>query len=146
MIKFNKILCPVDFSESADNAIAYAVKMADEDSVVELLSIIETPYTTDPMGYTNYYLNVDEIKAAMETKMQEKIEELKLKYPSYHFNAAIDMGLDPAKSILDIIVQHNCDLVLMGSHGRKGLSRILMGSVAESVMREAACPVLIIKK
>jgi len=136
----------VDFSESADNAIAYAVKMADEDTVVELLSIIETPYTTDPMGYTNYYLNVDEIKSAMEDKMQEKIKELKERYPLCHFNAAIDMGLDPAKSILDIIQQHNCDLVVMGSHGRKGLSRILMGSVAESVMREATCPVLVIKK
>ncbi len=146
MIKFSKILCPVDFSESADNAIAYAVKMADEDTVVELLSIIETPYTTDPMGYANYYLNVDEIKAAMDVKMQEKIEALQEKYPKYHFNAAIDMGLDPAKSILDTISQHNCDLVVMGSHGRKGLSRILMGSVAESVMREAPCPVLVIKK
>ena len=51
----------------------------------------------------------------------------------------------PAAQILKLAEQERIDLIVMGSHGRTGLSKVLMGSVAEGVMRKAACPVLIVK-
>jgi len=52
---------------------------------------------------------------------------------------------NPADSILENIEMFNVNLVIMGSHGKKGLSRLIMGSVAETVVRKANCPVLIVK-
>ena len=52
---------------------------------------------------------------------------------------------DPATEILHMAHEMNCDLIVMGTHGRKGLSRLLMGSVAEEVLRKAQCPVLVVK-
>jgi nucleotide-binding universal stress UspA family protein len=53
---------------------------------------------------------------------------------------------DPALEIEELASNMKCDLIVMGSHGRSGLARLLMGSVAEHVVRKAECPVLIIKK
>jgi nucleotide-binding universal stress UspA family protein len=52
---------------------------------------------------------------------------------------------DPAKAILNAAKENHCDVVVMGSHGRTGLGRLLMGSVAEEVVRKAPCPVLVVK-
>ena len=53
---------------------------------------------------------------------------------------------DPATAILEVARENSADLIVIGTHGRKGLLRILMGSVAESVLRGATCPVLVVKK
>jgi len=52
---------------------------------------------------------------------------------------------NPADVILDCVADMDINLIIMGSHGKKGLSRLLMGSVAETIVRRASCPVLIVK-
>ena len=61
-------------------------------------------------------------------------------------NVESDFSWKMYRKIAEVIKDGHYDLVVIGSHGRKGLSRLLMGSVAESVLRDATCPVLIIKK
>ena len=82
--------------------------------------------------------------------MQSKLDELLQKCQSEHADLSISASLDdtrsPADAILQYATEHKNDLIVMGSHGRKGLDRLLMGSVAESVLRHAHCEVMIIKK
>lgn len=77
--------------------------------------------------------------------MLKRVDELKAKYPNITVDYLFEVDIDPAALILQIQKEKNYELIVMGSHGRKGLQRLLMGSVAESIMRDATCPVLVIK-
>lgn len=145
MIHFNKILCPFDLSDHAEESIRYAIKLADLDTEIVLLNVIQLPYIIDPNGFTYYDLKVDELRKDFEKAMLEKEEALKSKFPNNKFSHTIEVGSNPADVVLNYQKSGNFDLIVIGSHGRKGLSRLLMGSVAESIMRDADCPVLIIK-
>lgn len=145
MIHFNKILCPYDLSDYAEEAIKYAVKLSDKDTEIVLLNVIQLPYIIDPNGFTYYDLKVDELKNDFEKAMTEKVEILKVKFPNHNFSYSIEVGSNPADVVLNYQKKENFELIVIGSHGRKGISRLLMGSVAESIMRDADCPVLIIK-
>jgi universal stress protein A len=104
------------------------------------------PYSIDPYGYSYYDIKSDDIKNASKDALEKKVEELKSKYENINIDFEFDIDYDPAEYILKNQKAGHYDLVVIGSHGRKGISRMLMGSVAESVLREATCPVMIIKK
>ena len=145
MKHFNKILCPYDFSDYADEALLYAIKLADSNTQVTLLNVIQLPYLIDPNGFTFYDHKAEEIKQQTEIEMDKKIATLRLKYEERTFDFALETDEDPASAILRLQQKQTFDLIVIGSHGRKGLERLLMGSIAESVLREASCPVLIVK-
>lgn len=146
MKQFNKILCPYDFSEYADEALAYAIKLSDANTVISLLNIIQIPYLNDPYGFAYFDYKADELMSTTKKAMEEKITELRKNYPNTTLEYLIETDNDPSTKILEIQKNNQFDLVVIGSHGRKGLGRLLMGSIAESILREATCPVLIIKK
>lgn len=145
MKQFKKILCAYDFSDYAEEALLYALKMSDPDTVVTLLNIIQVPYIIDPNGFTYFEVKSEEIKTTTEEALQLKIAEIKNKFSDIQCDFLLEIGNDPSDLILKIQHDGDFDLIVMGSHGRKGFGRLLMGSVSESVMREATCPVMIIK-
>lgn len=146
MKQFKKILCPYDFSEHAEEALLYALKLADTNTELTLLYVIQLPYSLDVYGFPYYDEKAKEYKEEVSKKLEAKIDELKAKYPNINSNFLLKEDLDPANQILEIQKDNNYEVVVMGSHGRKGLQRLLMGSVAELVMRDATCPVLVIKR
>jgi universal stress protein A len=146
MKTFKKILCPYDFSEHAEEALKYAIKLSDKETLITLIYVIQMPYSIDPYGYSYYDIKSDDIKNASKDALEKKVEELKSKYENINIDFEFDIDYDPAEYILKNQKAGHYDLVVIGSHGRKGISRMLMGSVAESVLREATCPVMIIKK
>jgi universal stress protein A len=146
MKQFNKILCPYDFSDYADEALAYAIKLSDAHTVISLLNIIQIPYLNDPYGFAYFDYKADELKSTTQKAMEDKVMVLRTKYPNTNIEYLIETDNDPSTKILEIQKNNDFDLVVIGSHGRKGLGRLLMGSIAESILREATCPVLIIKK
>ncbi len=146
MIKFNKILCPYDFSEFADASLNLALKLAEDGTKITLMNIIQLPSIIDPYGVTYYDMKADELVASSKKALEDKCMEVGQGNPKVQLDCRLDKSLDPAEEILQVQKEEKYDLIIMGSHGRKGLSRLLMGSVTESVMREADCPVLIIKK
>jgi nucleotide-binding universal stress UspA family protein len=85
-------------------------------------------------------------KARAKTNLEEYIRKLNLRYPDHKIKYTITIDNVPVDVILKYQKDKKPDLIVMGSHGRKGFGRIIMGSVAESVFRESTCPVLIIKK
>jgi universal stress protein A len=145
MKHFKKILCPFDFSEHAEEALMYALKLSDEQTLISLVNIVQIPYSIDPYGFAYYDSKADELKKASEEALLKRVDELKAKYPNITVDYLFEVDIDPAALILQIQKEKNYELIVMGSHGRKGLQRLLMGSVAESIMRDATCPVLVIK-
>ncbi len=145
MKHFDKILCPYDFSPHSEEALRYAMKLADNTTGITLLNAIQLPYLIDPNGFSYYDFKADELKKSTEDSLAKKVAEVKSAYPDLNFDFKIEVDNDPAEIVLKVQKEGKYDLIVIGSHGRKGLGRILMGSVAEAILRDADCPVLIIK-
>lgn len=142
MFKINTILCPVDFSDASRKAVQYAKEFSlGMGASIYLLSVVEPR----PMA-VDISLNYVPLEADLEKASQEDLEVIMQELIRGGFKAScgVEIG-NPADVILDKIDECNANLVIMGSHGKKGLSRLIMGSVAETVVRKANCPVLIVK-
>jgi len=141
-MNFKSVLCPVDFSNSSDAALQYASILAREaDALLTLVHVEETlpEYPADIAGYGMGVVAIERNRSA---------DLLANVYPAIkgvHFERRVLKG-DPAHEILRFAEQENVDLIVMGTHGRRGLSRLVMGSVAESVLRRAKCPVLTVRQ
>ena len=136
-----KILVPTDFSECADNALAYAVKLAAQlDATLHLVHAITISVGSFPE------IGVAQAAWAAETSMknaQESIDKRSAQYADQVPFAPSVIDVGDARDVIDgIAATMGADLIVMGTHGRRGLRRFLLGSVAESVVRSAPCPVL----
>ncbi|HTV56916.1 MAG TPA: universal stress protein [Terriglobia bacterium] len=145
MLKIAKILCPVDFSEFSKAAFEYAVSFASRykaqlwvQHVIEPVTALFT-YETLP-GWRELYA---EFRAGAE----EALDELTAVGAAEHVQpeTCLQVG-NPADLILKLARKEAVDLIVMGSHGRRGLDRLLTGSVTERVLRKAQCPVLAVQK
>ncbi len=142
MIIIRKILCPVDFSEASRNAVRYAHEFAKGmGAELVLLNIVEPRPMAVDMSLSYVPLEEDLEKAARED-LEEIIRMEKEK--GVEVQAEVRIGT-PSELILEMAEELDVNLIILGSHGKAGLSRLLMGSVAESVVRKATCPVLIVK-
>ncbi|MEI6846816.1 MAG: universal stress protein [Chlorobiaceae bacterium] len=142
MFKIHTILCPIDFSNASRKALQYAREFAGSmEASVYLLNVVEP----QPMA-VDISLNYVPLEADLEKASLEDLEAILQDFVREGFKAecGVEIG-NPAEVILDKIDRLNVNLVIMGSHGKKGLSRLIMGSVAETVVRKANCPVLIVK-
>ncbi len=142
MFKIHAILCPVDFSDASRKAVQYAKEFAlSMGSTVYLLNVVEPrPMAVDIT--LNYIPFEEDLEHAANEDMQLVLEEFQL--AGLQAESTIEIG-NPSDVILDKARELNVNLVILGSHGKTGLSRLLMGSVAEMVVRKAHCPVLIVK-
>ncbi|MEI6758034.1 MAG: universal stress protein [Chlorobium sp.] len=142
MFKIHAILCPVDFSDASRKAVRYAQEFAGNmGASVYLLNVVEPR----PMA-VDISLNYVPLEDDLEKAAQEDLDLILQDFLKAGLRAqcGVEIG-NPADVILEKIDTLNVNLVIMGSHGKKGLSRLIMGSVAETVVRKANCPVLIVK-
>lgn len=135
---FDKILCPVDFDPNSIAALGFALRMAEQyGGTIFVLNVIPTPKappaTTDP-----YPVLSEGLKEELETFVQE---HLKGRVP---FQPLVRTG-DPAQMILAVANELRVDAIVMATHGYKGVQRLLLGTVAERVVREAEQPVITIR-
>lgn len=138
------ILVPVDFSDSGDAAMAYAVSLAKEyDAELHVVHVFEPPSTYVDGGFagTPIPTNIPTVD------QQEEEAKLELIIPSedVKFQRKFVIG-SPKDELVKYAKDNSIDLVVMGTHGHTGLTRLLMGSVAEAVVRRSPCPVLTIKQ
>jgi nucleotide-binding universal stress UspA family protein len=132
------ILCPYDYSENSKVALSYASALARESSAtVHLLHVTQpiTPADTGFGGYAPAPIDLDALKDELE--QIKPIGDLACK-------REVVIGA-AAASIVEYAKENGIDIIVMGTHGRTGLSRLLMGSVAEAVVRGAECPVITVK-
>jgi nucleotide-binding universal stress UspA family protein len=135
----SKILFPTDFSTCSDAGLEHATHLAKARGATLLIAHVEEP----PMAYGGgeMYYGIPEPDTAALTTMLEKVVPSDSSVPYEH---KLVIG-DPADAIVDLATEEKVDLIVMGTHGRTGFSRLLMGSVAEAVVRRAPCPVFIFK-
>lgn len=142
MKHFNKILIPYDFSDYADQAVHFGIKVGDYDSEITILCVVEQYYYASPEGMT--YFDQD-FQARSKEILEKYVEKIQAMYSKHTIKYVLIQDNNPTNVIIDYQHEHKSDLIVIGSHGRRGINRVLMGSVAESIFREASCPVLIIK-
>lgn len=140
-----RFLVPIDFSEYADQALKYALDLAQKlGAHVTLLHVIQTlPFAGAEMGVTLPYDYLQDLEAELTSRMQSYLERVTA--AGLQGESVVIHGV-PFQSILDTAKEKNSDLIVMGTHGRTGLTHLFLGSVAEKVVRLAPCPVLVVRQ
>jgi nucleotide-binding universal stress UspA family protein len=141
---FKKIVCPVDFSEFTDGIIKYAVSLAKKyDAELHLFHVIPNLNYFTPYESFLTPENLVLIEKNIEKEVQKDFEKI-IKGIDISAKKVIKTGVTFVE-IIDYIKEENIDLVVMGTHGRSGIEHILIGSVAEKIIRKSPCPVLTIR-
>ncbi len=146
MLKFENILCPIDFSEFSERACNYAFSLAKHYHANLYLEHVVQPLTS---AYP-YYAFPDAVNEVYRDLAADAERQLREMSTNCHWNGLrtrfeVHRGLVP-ETILDFAAQEKVDLVVMGTHGRQGLDRLIMGSATEEVLRKSRCPVLAVRK
>lgn len=133
------VLVPTDFSESSYEAIAVAKAYVEDVSGLKIIHSLSPLHPADPAAMWDT-LTDDERKQKVHRFLSEKLDELG--YTGVQVEVALG---DPATQIIEFAEKIGTEMIVMPSQGRKNLSRFLIGSVAERVIRSAHCPVLVLK-
>jgi universal stress protein A len=137
-----------DFSEAADAALDYARSLAGRfDASLHVIHVVEPSSAVSMMSNEVF---ISETPGIYDLLMQEALAKLAARVlPSdrerYHATSEVITG-QAAASIIGVAVDIEADLIVVGTHGRTGLAHLIMGSVAESVVRHALCPVLTVRQ
>jgi nucleotide-binding universal stress UspA family protein len=147
MFPCRTILHPTDFSDPADRAYRLARLIARQCGARLIVLHVAGMHVDAPHVVHN------ELGVAFETSgdyqshhaaLKEKLQKQLETDPEIPLETRLIYGA-PAHEILRMAEDEKCDLIVLGTHGRSGLGRLLMGSVAEAVLRQSRCPVLTVK-
>ena len=146
MKPITRILVPTDFSESADHALAYAVTLADQiGATVHLIHVFDDPDRASL--YSEVYVPMPpEMRTALLADIRRQLATRTTDAGLGKVTTEVLTGAPAAQAIVEAAKQNRCDLVVMGTHGRHGMAHLLLGSVAERVVRTALCPVLVVRR
>jgi len=139
MIRLTRLLVATDFSDASDAALEHGRALARSfGATLHLLHVMENlflrPVPGDPYA----------LKAALLRQLQKRLTTDDRE--ALRGVASIEAADDAAAAIVSYARTHTIDLVVMGTHGRRGIDRLLLGSVAETVVRTAPCPVLTVRR
>ena len=138
-LKRKSVLIPIDFSDLSYQALGPAKELVDDVSALKLIHVLAPLHPADPAAMWET-LSDEDRKNKVKTFARGKLDDL-----GYE-NIPIEVMIgDTTPKIIDYAQEIDADLIVMPSHGRKGVSRFLIGSVAEQIVRLAHCPVLILK-
>jgi nucleotide-binding universal stress UspA family protein len=137
VIRIKKILYPTDFSSYSNQAYFHAIALAKTHAASLTVLFVYNPDGTITPGSQGH-------EDADRRYWQQQLEQIRPVDPQIAVSHVLLQG-DPATEIVRYGRDMGADLIVMGTHGRTGLDRLLMGSVAEKVLRDAACSVLVVK-
>ncbi len=144
MLPIQSILHPTDFSTRSDQAFQLACSLARENNArMIVLHVIDMP-TASFKGVSMAPPTPPPSPEEQEALQQQLRTIQPPPGSSFPIEHRLVIG-ETAPAILQVAKDAHCDLIVMGTHGRTGLSRLLMGSVAEEVLRKAPCPVLSVR-
>lgn len=139
-MNIKRIVFPTDFSHTGDAALRFATTLAKESGAkIIVVHVQEAPLA---YGGGEMYYGIAEPN---EEELLQMLGQVRPTDPSVPVEHRLVVG-DPAGAVVSVAEQEEADLIVLGSHGRTGLSRLLMGSVAEAIVRKAHCPVLVYKQ
>ncbi len=134
------ILVPIDFSTGAERALDYACELAAKTgATIHLVNGIGAALPELSVALT------DQMIATLREGSRAALEKLVAARPNSTFGRLIVVPGDARDAILETAITLPADLIVMGTHGRRGISRLVLGSVAEYIVRHAPCPVLSVR-
>lgn len=144
-IRLQKILLPTDFSTYSAAATKYACELAAKfDAELHLLHVLETHLASTP----NFGLGLDLPKYISESKAAAEKSLAGVLDPKWAAGRTVAKAMVEGSPKVEIVAyarKNSIDLIVLATHGRSGLAHVLMGSVAENVVRSAPCPVLTVR-
>ena len=138
MIVAKNLLVATDFSPASDAALAYGRALARTfGATLHLLHVLENPFLRPTFG------DADDIRANVLQSLESRLTPQDRAVLGAH--AVLETSDHPAEAIVEYAERAGIELIVLGTHGRSGVERVLMGSVAERVVRTAPCPVLTVR-
>ncbi len=135
------VVVPWDFSDMSQEALEKAIGLVENSDLIHVVHVTQLPPVMEP-GVVWGSLDEGSIIKHCEDSFQAVLKE-KPQYSGVHFKVLVG---DPGLSITDYAQTHGAELIVISSHGHTGLTRLMLGSVAERVVRLAHCPVLVLRK
>ena len=143
-MQIKTILVPSDFSDYAEYAFTWALEMAEKWGAKVVVMNAAPLFSHLAYPESVYMVDLAKMEAEIIADAEKKLQELVAKKGKSTVAVATQAVLgDPFWEICTAAEQNHADLIVMGSHGRTGLAHILLGSVAERVVRHTPCPVLV---
>ena len=140
MIQLNSVLVAYDFGETSQKALVYGQNLTRSfGGRLHVLHVADVIATTASQFYPEHPGDPEMRAEALALK------HLRALVPDDRAALAVRISASPANAIVEYARSINADVIVVGTHGRDGVSRLLMGSVAEHVVRHAPCPVLVVR-
>ncbi|MGE0824864.1 MAG: universal stress protein [Candidatus Binatia bacterium] len=145
-MQIKKILVPTDFSENAEHALSWALGLAADCKAKVLVFNAAPPMASFAFPESVYYPDLARMEREVIADAEQRVAEFAAKHAGggVTVETLVTLG-EPVWEITQAAEREQVDLIVMGSHGRTGLSHVLLGSVAERVVRHAPCPVLVVR-
>jgi nucleotide-binding universal stress UspA family protein len=144
-MRVRTVLCPVDFSDASREALHFAADLARQyDAELHLLHVYQVPGYAFPEGVV---VAGPEVMSSFLDEIDRSLGRWRLEAEE-RGAASVECTSLPGSAAAEIIryaKKHDVDLIVVGTHGRGGFAHVLLGSVAEKVVRKAACPVLTVR-
>jgi len=146
MTRISRILVPTDFSATADAALDYAFGLAARfGASLQLLHVLDDPFVFEGMSAEAYIAETPALRTAM---LEDARERLRHRAAPREDGVPIETEVlfgHGARTIAEYAAERGVDLIVMGTHGRTGFAHLMVGSVAERLVRTAPCPVLTVR-
>lgn len=144
MINLKTILVPSDFSECSDAALRYGLELARRfDAELHLLHVVQDP-ATQPWAAEGLSLPLFEVVDRWQAEARQRLANAVPVADAHRVTVLVTLAT-PYQEILRYAGENAMDLIVMGTHGRGGVSHLLLGSIAEKMVRHAPCPVLTVR-
>ena len=142
--EYKTIVVPTDFSDTAQMALLYAVDMVHPEGKILLCHVVDDVPLT--YGYVGMSLDTMDLRSRLALEAEK---ELKAVIPAVPEGVTVETRVlhgSPYQEIVKLVRDELADLVVMGTHGRSGLGHLLLGSVAEKVIRKSPSPVMVVRE
>ena len=144
MMNIDRILFPTDFSDSSRQALPYAVALAEaHDAELHLLHA-SVLHASDPANPSHHFPEMESLTTELEERADARMKKIIEEHAPEPLTVVHEQrrGISAPPVVLEYVDENDIDLVVMGTHGRRGLRHLMLGSVTEEVVRRASCPVL----
>lgn len=142
-VNISNILVPLDIHEKSDSALNYAIDLAQ--GLKANVSVMYA-FSLYAYEYEMPYSFLDDLIKLCSNELTKIVDDIKLKRAvNIEINSEVIHGISPAISIVDYASSKNFDLIVINTHGRKGIRRFMLGSVTEKVVQNSPCSVLVLK-
>jgi nucleotide-binding universal stress UspA family protein len=145
--RIKKVLVPTDFSAPSDLALEYGKSLAEQfGASLLLLHVIEDPFIAGAWSSEIYVADMPQLRDSLRREAESRLARLvsPAERERLRITTEVIVG-SAAQAIREVAADRGVDLLVMGTHGRSGMAHLLLGSVAEKMVRIAPCPVLTVR-